>query len=83
EDLYRYPKHGIESMQLEAGIPMITSPKINEYTIASGPISGTEVVRRLEWPGPFGLGHRYLYLLKKSAAGGGESSGASATEPKN
>ena len=27
EDLYRYPKHGIEAMELEAGIPMITSPK--------------------------------------------------------
>ena len=64
EDLYRYPKHGIETMELEGGIPMITSPKVNEYTIASGPIAGTEVVRRLEWPGPFGLGHRYLYLLK-------------------
>jgi hypothetical protein len=66
EDLYRYPKHGIESMELEGGIPMITSPKVNEYTIASGPIDGTEVVRRLKWPGPFGFGHRYLYLLKKS-----------------
>jgi hypothetical protein len=25
-------------------------------------------VRRLKWPGPFGLGHRYFYLLKKQAA---------------
>ena len=66
EDLYRYPKHGIESMELEAGIPMITSPQVGQYTIASGPIAGTEVVRRLKWPGPFGLGHRYFYLLKKS-----------------
>ena len=40
EDLYRYPKHGIETMELEAGIPMITSPKIGEYTIASEPIAG-------------------------------------------
>ncbi len=65
EDLYRYPKHGIESMKLEAGIPMITSPKLGEYTIASEPFAGTEVVRRLKWPGAFGLGHRYFYLLKK------------------
>ncbi len=35
EDLYRYPKHGIEKMKLEAGIPMITSQKICDYTIAS------------------------------------------------
>jgi len=68
EDLYRYPRHGIETMQLEAGIPMITSQKLDEYTIASEPIAGTEVVRRLEWPGPFGLGHRYFYLVKKQTA---------------
>jgi hypothetical protein len=68
EDLYRYPKHGIETMKLEAGIPMITSPKVNEYTIASEPIAGMEVVRRLKWPGPFGLGHRYFYLVKKQVA---------------
>ncbi len=69
EDLYRYPKHGIETMKLEAGIPMITSAKVDEYTIASEPnIAGTRVVRRLKWPGPFGLGHRYFYLVKKRAA---------------
>jgi 4-amino-4-deoxy-L-arabinose transferase-like glycosyltransferase len=71
EDLYRYPKHGIETMQLEAGIPMITSEKVDQYTIASEPIDGTEVVRRLKWPGPFGLGHRYFYLVKKRAAADG------------
>jgi hypothetical protein len=69
EDLYRYPKHGIETMKLEAGIPMITSAKVDEYTIASEPdIAGTRVVRRLKWPGPFGLGHRYFYLVKKRTA---------------
>ncbi len=71
EDLYRYPKHGIETMQLEAGIPMITSPKEGEYTIASEPIAGMEVVRRLKWPGPVGLGHRYFYLVKKQVAADG------------
>ncbi len=71
EDLYRYPKHGIETMKLEAGIPMITSAKVDEYTIASEPnIAGTRVVRRLKWPGPFGLGHRYFYLVKKRTASG-------------
>jgi len=70
EDLYRYPRHGIETMELEAGIPMITSTKVDEYTIASEPLAGTQLVRRLKWPGPFGLGHRYFYLVKKQAAAG-------------
>ena len=70
EDLYRYPKRGIETMKLEGGIPMITSPKMDEYTIASEPIAGTEVVRRLKWPGPFGVGHRYFYLLRKHLTDG-------------
>jgi hypothetical protein len=65
EDLYRYPKHGIETMQLEGGIPMITSQKEDDYTIASVPLAGMEVVRRLKWPGTFGLGHRYFYLVRK------------------
>jgi len=65
EDLYRYPKHGIETVKLEAGIPMITSPKVDEYTIASDAIAGAEIVRRLKAPGLFGLGHRYFYLVKK------------------
>lgn len=68
EDLYRYPKHGVETMKLEAGIPMITSPKVDEYTIASDAIAGSVVVRRLKAPGPFGLGHRYFYLVKKRRA---------------
>ena len=46
EDLYRYPKHGIETMQLEGGIPMITSPKVNEYTIASEPIADCTLAHR-------------------------------------
>jgi hypothetical protein len=70
EDLYRYPKHGIETMELEAGIPMITSQKMVEYAIASDPIAGTEVVGRLKWPGTFGLGHRYFYLVKQSTPAG-------------
>jgi len=37
-------------------------------------------VRRLEWPGLFGLGHRHFYLLKESAPAGSDSS---ATAPKN
>src|ERR1700687_1925320 len=65
EDLYRYPKHGIETMKLEEGIPTITSQKIGEYTIASDAIAGADIVRRFTVPGPFGLGHRYFYLVRK------------------
>src|SRR5208282_3138729 len=65
EDLYRYPKHGIDTAKLEGGTPMITSQKVDDYTIASAPLAGMEVVRRLKWPGPFGLGHRYFYLVRK------------------
>ena len=82
EDLYRYPKHGIETMQLEAGIPMITSPKVDEYTLASEPLAGTQVVRRLSWPGPFGLGRRYLYLVKKRAAADGDNTPRAAAQQK-
>ncbi len=64
-DLYRYPKHGIDTMALESGIPMITSPGIDQYTIASGPIPGTRVIQRFKWPGTFGLGSRYLYVMRK------------------
>jgi hypothetical protein len=65
EDLYRYPKQGIETMKLEEGIPMITSPSVGEYTIASDAIPDAEIVRKLKVPGPFGLGHRYFYLVRK------------------
>jgi Dolichyl-phosphate-mannose-protein mannosyltransferase len=84
EDLYRYPKHGIETRELEAGIPMITSEKTADYTIASEVIAGTQLVRRLKWPGPFGLGHRYFYLLKKQpAADAGPPNAAPAVQGKN
>ncbi|MGB7469540.1 MAG: hypothetical protein WBW58_09215, partial [Candidatus Acidiferrum sp.] len=87
EDLYRYPKHGIDTMKLEAGIPMITSEQLDEYTIASKPLDGTQVVRRLEWPGAFGLGHRYFYLVKKQAAAGNggnpPTAAPAAPQPKN
>jgi hypothetical protein len=36
-----------------------------EYTIASDAIPGAEIVRRFKAPGPFGLGHRYFYLVRK------------------
>jgi hypothetical protein len=52
-------------MKLEPGIPMITSPKVDEYTIASDAIPGAEIVRRFNAQGPFGLGHRYFNLVRK------------------
>lgn len=66
EQLYRFPKgDAAETMKMEAGIPMITSGHVEEYTIASRPFAGTTIVQRLEWPGTFGLGHRYIYVLRR------------------
>jgi Dolichyl-phosphate-mannose-protein mannosyltransferase len=79
-DLYRYPKNGIDTMQLEAGIPMITSPGLDRYTIASGPIPGTKVIQRFEWPGPFGVGSRYLYVMRKVTAPSNNSGRAPAAD---
>jgi len=72
-DLYRYPVHGIDTMELEAGIPMITSPQLDDYTISGTPIPGLTVMRQIEWPGPFGVGHRYFYLLKQEHPAGANS----------
>jgi hypothetical protein len=63
EDLYRYPHRGIETMRLEAGIPMITSRTEDEYTITQVPSPGTRIVRRYRWPGPLGFGHREIYAV--------------------
>jgi hypothetical protein len=79
DDLYRYPKSGIDTMKLESGIPMITSPTLDDYTIASAPIPGTKVIQRFKWPGPFGFGSRYLYVMRKESAppsSGGAPAGA-------
>ncbi len=83
EDLYRYPKHGIETRELEGGIPMVTSPKMGEYTIASEPIPGTDVVRRLKWPGPFGIGHRYFYLVRQHPIEGTPPNAAPSEQKRN
>jgi hypothetical protein len=82
-DLYRYPKHGIDTMKLESGIPMITSPGVDQYTIASAPIPGTKVIQRFKWPGPFGFGSRYLYVTRKEGvAPANQSSAAPAAQAK-
>ncbi len=65
DDLYRYPRLGIDTRRMEAGIPMITSARTDAYTIAVEPIVGTKIIRRYRWPGPFGFGTREIYLLKR------------------
>jgi hypothetical protein len=68
-DLYRYPTAGADTKELEDGIPSVTSwVEFADYTIASAPISGTRVIGRLRWPGPFGTGARELLVLKKDAS---------------
>jgi hypothetical protein len=78
-DLYRFPRRGEETLRDEAGIPMITSAKVDEYTIAARPFPGTEIIGRISGPGPFGLGSREMYVLRriqKSASPGTSRSGS-------
>jgi hypothetical protein len=78
-DLYRFPRRGEETSRDEAGIPMITSAEVDEYTIAARPFPGTEIIGRILWPGPFGLGSREMYVLRriqKSASPGTSRSGS-------
>ncbi len=64
-DLYRDPAPGHqETFALEAGIPLITSSELKPYTIAVAPLPGGAILKRFQWPGVLGLGHRTLYLLK-------------------
>ncbi|HYB90192.1 MAG TPA: glycosyltransferase family 39 protein [Candidatus Binataceae bacterium] len=70
EDLYRYPKRGIDTMAFEAGIPLITTLDLSEYTVAAAPIAGTTIIARYQWPGPLGMGHRDVYVLKREHANG-------------
>ncbi len=66
EDLYRYPAHGIDTWQTEAGIPMLTSVELAKYTITTVRLRGTRVMRVYTWPGPFGVGRREMYVLEKN-----------------
>ena len=71
-ELYRF-SHAApneeDTLSMESGIPMITSERIDEYTIASEPFQGTTIVGRIAYPGPFGIGHRELYILRRTDPG--------------
>jgi hypothetical protein len=78
-ELYRFLNRGEETVREEAGIPMVTSSEVDEYTIAAHPFPGTEIVGRILAPGPFGLGSREMYVLRriqKSASSGTSRSGS-------
>jgi hypothetical protein len=64
-DLYRFTESGQESESEQAGIPMITSSRLADYTIAQRPLPGTEVIGTISWPGPFGLGARQMYVVRR------------------
>jgi hypothetical protein len=64
-DLYRFARPGGESPDEAAHVPMITSAKLEDYTIAAGPIAGTETIGKISRPGPFGLGSRQIYILRR------------------
>lgn len=61
-ELYPFPR---ETDTDDSGVPMITSSKVSNYTIASSPFAGTEVIGIFSWPGPFGLGQRNMYVLRR------------------
>jgi hypothetical protein len=73
-DLYRFARAGGEDEYQAAHVPMITSGKLDEYTIAAGLIPGTEMVGRISRPGPFGLGTREIYVLRRFEPGAKSSS---------
>jgi hypothetical protein len=62
-ELYPFPR---ETDTNDSGVPMITSSKLSEYTIAAGPVPGTETIGTFSWPGPFGLGTREMYVLRRT-----------------
>ena len=64
-DLYRFARAGGESPHDVAEVPMIMSAKLDEFTIAAGPIPGTEVVDTITLPGMFGLGSREIYVVRR------------------
>jgi hypothetical protein len=64
-DLYRFPPRGAEARREESDIPMVTSPKVAEYTIAAAPFPGGEVMGKISRPGAFGLGAREIYLVRR------------------
>jgi hypothetical protein len=66
-DLYRFAESGQESESEQIDIPMITSAKLEDYTIAQRPLPGTEVMGAISWPGPFGLGTRQMYVVRRLA----------------
>jgi hypothetical protein len=68
EDEYRYAGRGIDTPALQAGIPMLTTRKLAEYTISTVQPPGTTIVRTLTWPGPLGLGSRKMYVFRKRPA---------------
>lgn len=69
EDLYRYSACGADTEAEEKGIPMLTAGGLSDYTLSEVPAPGAKVVRRLSWPGPFGIGEREIYLLHKMPGG--------------
>ena len=68
-DLYYESEEAIEHEEMAPLIPMVTSPKLARFTIAGAPVSGTRIIRRMDWPGPLSCGGtRQMYLLERLPA---------------
>jgi Dolichyl-phosphate-mannose-protein mannosyltransferase len=68
-ELYRFSHTSEDTLAMESGIPMVTSERIDEYTLASHPFQGTTIMGRIAYPGPFGIGKRELYILRRTDTG--------------
>ncbi|MGD0073911.1 MAG: glycosyltransferase family 39 protein [Candidatus Binataceae bacterium] len=68
-DLYYQSEQAIEHEEMAPEIPMVASSrKLVRFTIAGAPVSGTRIVRRIDWPGPLSCGgSRQIYLLERVA----------------
>ncbi len=65
-DLYRFAREGGESPSEAAHVPMITSANVAAYTMAALPFPSTAIIGTITQPGPFGLGSRSLYVLRRA-----------------
>jgi hypothetical protein len=64
-DLYKFARSGEDTLPQKLEVPLITTSKGSEYTIAMRPLPETEVIGTILWPGPFGFGSREMYVVRR------------------
>jgi len=66
-DLYVYPAKGIDSARAEPLIPLIVGSPVLLYVISTSTLADSLIWREFSGCGPFGFGHRPLFVLKTKA----------------